>query len=431
MTTPARRSHLRWWICLIIFFATTIIYSDRQFLSLLKETIGEQIHWTDTQFGLVSSCFLGAYALGLLFFGWYIDRVGVKIGYATSIGLWSLAALCHTLAGSVNGFIGARIFLGLSEGGNFPAAIKAIAQWFPRGERAFATALFNSGANVGAIAGPPFVAWILTYWPWQATFMMASLAGLLWVLFWCFFYAPPEKHRLLSASELEWIRSDAVTAAETAPPVPWISLFAYSQTWSFVIAKFLTDPVWFFLLIWLPDYFKKTRGLDIKHSWPHLMTIYALVTVLSLAGGYFPGYLVRHGWTVTLARKTALVCYATLVLPILFVGMAGDWTAVLLIGLIGAAHQSWSANLFTTVSDMFPRNAVGSITGMGSTAGAVGSMIFIYLCGHILDIYGPGHAQAGYFLLFSYAAFAYLIAFGFQHLLAPTFEPLNLRATKA
>ncbi len=193
------------------------------------------------------------------------------------------------------------------------------------------------------------------------------------------------------------------------------------------MAKFLTDPVWFFLLFWLPDYFKKTRGLDIKASWPHLMTIYVVITVLSLVGGYVPGYLTRRGWSVTRARKAAMFSFALLVLPILFVGAAGDWTAVLLIGLIGAAHQAWSANLYTTVSDMFPRNSIASVIGIGSMAGAVGSMIFQYLCGHLLDFYGVGHAQDGYFLLFCYAAFAYLIAFGLQHLLAPKFAPISLK----
>jgi len=427
--TP-RTSHLRWAICFLAFLATLIIYSDRQFLSLLKPTIAEQIHWTDTQFGLVSSCFLGAYAVGLLFFGWYIDRVGVKIGYATSLLFWSLAALSHTLVGSVNGFIGARVFLGLSEGGNFPAAIKAIAQWFPKAERAFATALVNSGANIGAIGGPPFVAWILTFGSWQTTFIFAGVAGILWFALWCFFYAPPEKHKLLSASELAWIRSDTTAAEGTAPAIPWSSLLSYPQTWSFVVAKFLTDPVWFFLLIWLPDYFKKTRDLDIKHSWPHLMTVYALVTVLSLFGGWITGHLTRRGWSVTRARKTGLFCFAVAVLPILAVGQVGNWTAVILIGLVGAAHQSWSANLFTTVSDMFPRADIGSVTGMGSTAGALGSMTFIYFCGHILDYFGAGHAQGAYFVLFCYAAFAYLVAFGLQHLLAPKFEPVKVHQHK-
>lgn len=428
--TPVPRTHMRWWICLIVFFATTIIYSDRQFLSLLKSTLANEIHWTDTQFASVNACFLGAYAFGLLFFGRFIDKVGVKIGYATTVFLWSLAALSHTLVTSVEGFMAARVFLGLSEAGNFPAAIKAIAQWFPRAERAFATALFNSGANVGAILAPFLVAGLLRNgFTWHAPFFIAGVAGFIWVIVWRLFYSTPEKHSLVSPEELALIRSDPVSPEENAPAVPWLSLFGYSQSWSFIVAKFLTDPVWFFLLFWLPDYFKKTRHLDIKSSWPHLMTIYAVVTVLSLLGGYFPGYLARHGWSVTRARKTGLFCYALLVLPVLAVGAVGDWTAVLLIGLVGAAHQSWSANLYTTVSDMFPRNTIGSLIGMGSMAGALGSMLFQYLCGHILDIYGADHAQAGYFVLFAYAAFAYLIAFGLQHLLAPTFEPLNLRAS--
>ena len=426
-TVSSKRTHLRWLICLIIFFATTIIYSDRQFLSLLKSTLARDIHWTDTQFAGVNACFLGAYACGLLFFGRFIDRVGVKIGYATTVFLWGLAALSHTLVTSLEGFMAARIFLGLSEAGNFPAAIKAIAQWFPSTERAFATALFNSGANAGAIVAPFLVAWLLGHgFTWHAPFFIAGGAGLTWVIVWWLFYSPPEKHRFVSPAELAWIRSDPVSPEESAPAISWVSLLGFSQTWSFVVAKFLTDPVWFFLLFWLPDYFKATRHLDIKASWPHLMTIYAVVTLLSLIGGYFPGYLVRRGWSLTRARKTGLFCYAVLVLPVLAVGLVGDWTAVLIIGLVGAAHQSWSANLFTTVSDMFPRKSIGSVVGMGSMAGAIGSMLFQYFCGHILDIYGTAHAQDGYFVLFAYAAFAYLIAFGLQHLLAPRFEPVNL-----
>jgi MFS transporter, ACS family, aldohexuronate transporter len=427
MIPHSRRTHVRWWICLIVFFATTIIYSDRQFLSLLKSTLANEIHWTDTQFASVNSCFLGAYAFGLLFFGRFIDRVGVKIGYATTVFFWSLAAFSHTLVTSVEGFMAARIFLGLSEAGNFPAAIKTIAQWFPQTERAFATALFNSGANVGAIVAPFLVAWLLKISTWHAPFFIAGGAGFIWVVVWWLFYGTPEKHRLVSPDELAWIRSESVSAKENAPAVSLVSLLGYSQTWSFIVAKYLTDPVWFFLLFWLPDYFKKTRDLDIRSSWPHLMTIYFIVTVLSLVGGYIPGYLTRRGWSITRARKTGLFCYALLVLPILVVGRVDNWTAVLLIGLVGAAHQAWSANLFTTVSDMFPRNTIGSIIGLGSMAGAIGSMLFQYVCGHVLDAYGIGYARTGYFLLFAYAAFAYLVAFGLQHLLAPKFEPVIMK----
>ena len=424
-----RGSQVRWWICLIVFFATTIIYSDRQFLALLKSTLANVIPgWTDTDFGTINSSLLGAYAFGLLFIGRFIDRFGVKKGYVLTVAFWSLAAFSHSFVTTVGGFIAARIFLGLSEAGNFPAAVKTIALWFPATERAFATAIFNCGANVGAILAPFLVASLLKDgYTWHAPFYVASAAGLIWVIVWWLFYSAPEKHKLVSAAELNWIRSDSASPEENAQPVSWLSLMGHSQAWSFIVAKFLTDPVWFFLLFWLPDYFKKTRDLDIKASWPHLMTIYAVVTVLSLIGGYAPGYLTRYGWSVTRARKTALFCYALLVLPVLFVGTAGDWTAVLLIGLVGAAHQSWSANLYTTVSDMFPRNSIASIIGMGSMAGAVGSMLFQYFCGHILDIYGVGHASSGYFLLFCYAAFAYLVAFGLQHLLAPKFEPVSLK----
>ena len=426
MAPLTHRSHLRWWICLIVFLATMIIYSDRQFLSLLKSTLAVQIHWTDSQFAGVNACFLGAYAFGLLFFGRIIDRVGVKAGYAATVLLWSLAALSHTLVNSVGGFMAARIFLGLSEAGNFPAAVKTIAQWFPQAERAFATALFNSGANVGAILAPLLVAWLLQFSTWHAPFFVAGVAGLAWVIAWWTFYSPPEKHPRISPSELAYIRSDSIAPQQNALPVPWLQLFHYPQAWSFIVAKFLTDPVWFFLLFWLPDYFKKTRGLDIKASWPHLMTIYAIVTVLSLAGGYLPGYLLRHGWSVTRARKTSLFLYALGVLPVLAVTFAGDWTTVILIGLVGAAHQSWSANLFTTLSDMFPRHTIASLVGIGSTAGAIGSMLFQYICGQVMEHFTTDHAQGGYFLLFIYAAFAYLIAFGLQHLLAPRFEPLDL-----
>lgn len=424
-----KHSNIRWWICLLIFLATALLYSDRQFLSLLKSTLTLQIHWSDSQFASVNSCFLGAYAFGLLFVGRIIDKVGVRVGYAVSILFWSFAALSHTLVTSVEGFMLARIFLGLSEAGNFPSAIKAIAQWFPATERAFATSIFNSGANVGAIAAPVLVAWLLTFTTWHAPFIIAGVAGFVWVAVWLLFYRSPEQHPLVSKAEFALIRSGSDSAAEeNTTPIPWIELIRLPQSWSFFTSKFLTDPVWFFLLFWLPDYFKKTRHLDIKSSWPHLMTVYALVTVISLCGGYFPGYLLKRGWSVTRARKTALFIYALLVLPILAIGTAGDWIAVLLIGMVGGAHQSWSANLFTTVSDMFPRKAIGTLIGIGSMTGAVGSMLFQFFCGHILDLYGPEHANAGYFLLFAYAASAYLIAFGLNNLLAPSYKPLDLDA---
>lgn len=426
MLPPHNRGKVKWYVCFLAFLATLVIYSDRQFLALLKSTLAEEIHWTDTEFGTVNSSFLGAYAVGLLFFGRLIDRIGVKRGYALCMGLWSLAALSHTLVTTVSGFIAARIFLGLSEAGNFPAAVKVVAQWFPQNERAFATALFNSGANVGAIVAPPLVAWLLSHGSWRSPFIVAAVAGVAWIVFWFAFYGSWERQRTLSSAQLVPEEAEAEIAQGSAGRIPWFRLLAIPQAWSFIIAKFLTDPVWFFLLIWLPDYFKKTRGLDIKSSWPHLMTVYAIVTLLSLLGGYLPGYLARHGWKMSPARKVSLLGYALLVTPVLLVGHANIWTAVVLVGVVGAAHQAWSANLFTTLSDMFPRGYIGSLVGFGSTAGGIGSMLFIYLCGHLLDFYGPTRAEASYGLLFGYAASAYLIAFVIQHLLAPRFEPVPM-----
>ena len=429
-TTTTQRTKIRWLICLLVFLVTTIIYSDRSFLGQLKSTLGTTpgIMLTGSQFGLINSLMLGAYAVSVLFAGRLIDRVGIKNGYAITLTLWSAAAFSHTLVTSVAGLIAARMFLGLAEAGNFPAAIKTIAQWFPAAERAFATALFNCGANVGSIIAPALIAWLLASgYSWHAAFFIASTAGVVWLVTWWFSYSAPEKNRSVSPPELAWIRSDPAQPQDSAPSVSWLELVSHPQAWSFAVAKFLTDPVWFFLLFWLPDYFKSTRHLDIKNSWPHLMTIYALVTVFSLVGGYVPGYLMRHGWSVTRARKTGLFVFALLVTPILFVGSAGDWTAVLLIGIVGSAHQAWSANLFTTVSDMFPRNSVASVIGLGTMAGGTGSMLFQYFCGYLRDSYGAENAGSAYFILFAFAASAYLIAFGLQHLLAPKFTPVTLK----
>ncbi len=416
----------RWTICALLFFATTINYIDRQILSLLKPILDEQLKWTNEEFGLVNSAFQGAYAIGLLAFGWFIDKYGTKIGYAVSIVAWSVAALGHALVSSVGGFAVARIALGLSEGGNFPSAIKAVALWFPKKERALATSIFNSGTNVGAIIAPAVVPWIAFTWGWQGAFIAAGIAGFLWLFFWIPFYNVPEKIKHMTQSELAHIRSDA-DEKESTEKIPWLRLLGYRQTWSFIVAKFLTDPIWWFFLIWLPDFFKQTRGLDIKKSWVHLVTIYFIVTVLSVIGGWVTGHLAKIGWTVTRARKTGMFIFALLVLPILAVTTVGDWSAVLLIGLAGAAHQAWSANLFTTVSDMFPKRAVASVIGIGGMAGAVGGMLFPYVTGRLLDAFkASGDVTAGYTILFAVCGFAYLVSFAIHHVLAPRFERFEM-----
>jgi ACS family hexuronate transporter-like MFS transporter len=414
----------RWLICGLLFLATTINYIDRQVLSLIKGTLDAQLGWTNEQFGLTNAFFQIAYACSMLGFGWFIDRKGVKIGYAVSIAAWSLAAAAHALVGSVNGFYAARVALGLGEGGNFPSSIKAVAQWFPKRERAFATALFNSGSNVGAIVAPAIVPVILGVWGWHAAFLVMGAVGLLWLLLWLPLYDDPEKSKRLSAAELVHIRSDSALEGSGEAKLRWRAILGYRQAWSFVVAKLLTDPVWWFFLTWLPDLFKKKWGLDIKKSWVHLVTIYAIITVLSIAGGWLTGYLARRGWSVTRARKTGMFIFACCVLPIFFVTRVDPWPAVLLIGIAGAAHQAWSANLFTTTSDMFPKRAVASVVGVGGMAGGLGGFAFPIFAGALLDKMGT----AGYATLFGICGSAYLVAFLFNHLLAPKFEPIEIRS---
>ena len=426
--TP-RPGTYRWVICALLFAATTINYIDRQILSLVKPLLDAELHWTNEQFGMVNSAFQAAYACGLLFFGWFIDRFGTKIGYGVSITFWSIAAMCHALVGSISGFTFARVFLGVSEAGNFPSAIKAVAQWFPRKERAFATSLFNSGANVGAIFAPATVPIIAATWGWKAAFICAGAAGFVWLVAWKLMYDVPEKHARVSEAELTHILSDRETAGGAR--VSWATLLRYRQTWAFIVAKFLTDPVWWFFLIWLPDYFNKTQGLNIKKLGAPLVGIYVIVTVLSIAGGWLTKALVQRGWSNNRTRKTCMFLFALCVLPILAVKGASLWGAVALIGVAGAAHQAWSANLFTTVSDTFPKRAIGSVIGLGGMAGSIGGMLFPIFSGRLLDRFtASDDVNTGYGILFGICALAYLIAFGLNHLLAPRFEQIETADVK-
>lgn len=424
---PGPMTRYRWVVCALLFFATVINYVDRSILSLLKETLDKDLGWTNEQYGWANSYFQIAYGLSFLWFGWFIDRFGTKVGYATSIALWSVAAAGHSLIHSVNGFFVARLGLGFGEAGNFPSAIKATAQWFPKRERSFATAIFNSGASVATVMAPMTIPFIAGAWGWRSTFVLAGAAGFVWLIAWWVFYELPERSRRVSRGELDYILSDRDEAKQERK-VSWGSLLRYRQCWSFIAAKFLTDPVWWFFLIWLPDFFKKTRGLSITKSWAQLVTIYSIVTVLSIFGGWLPGMLIKRGWSVTSARKLAMFVFACCVLPIFFVTRAENiWVVVALIGLAGAAHQAWSANLFTTVSDMFPKNAVASVTGIGGVAGSFGGFIFPYLTGKLLDAFEKsGNATGAYAILFGICGFAYIAAFGVHHLLAPRFEQIRL-----
>jgi MFS transporter, ACS family, hexuronate transporter len=421
----AKLARHRWLVCALLFLATTINYVDRQILSLLKPILDTELGWTNQEFGNVNAAFQGAYAIGLLLFGAFVDRFGTKVGYAVSIAAWSLAALGHALVASVGGFFGARVALGLGEGGNFPSAIKTVAQWFPRNDRAFATAVFNSGANVGAIVAPAVVPWIAFTWGWRSAFVAAGIAGFAWLLLWLPLYRAPDPSELPSYEAPPTASGGARGGA--VAKLGWRTILRHRQAWAFIVAKFLTDPVWWFFLIWLPDYFKKTRALDIKNSWVHLVAIYSIVTVLSITAGWVTGYLTRRGHSVGGARKLAMFACACAVLPILVVTQASDWGAVLLIGLAGAAHQAWSANLFTSASDMFPERAVGSVVGLGGMAGSLGGILFPIYSGRLLDRFqAAGNITAGYAILFALCGSAYLVAFAIAHLLAPKFEPILL-----
>lgn len=421
-------TRFRWVICGLLFAATTINYIDRQILALLKPMLDIELGWTNEQYGNVNSAFQASYAISYLAFGWLIDRVGIKVGYTVSIVSWSLAAIGHGFVGSVRGFTMARVALGAGEGGNFPASIKAIASWFPPRERAFAASLFNSGTNVAAIIAPAFVPWVAFHFGWQMCFIIAGVAGFAWLVFWLpLFRDTPGESRLVSVAERDLIERDQVPDGGGAS-ISWLGLFGYRQTWAIVLAKFLTDPVWWFFLIWLPDFFKKTRGLDLKNSWVHLVAIYAVATVLSLCGGWLNGHLINRGWSVTRARKTAMFGFALCVVPVVLAPQASDWIAVLLIGLAGAAHQAWSATIYASTSDMFPRRSIAAISGVAGMAGAVGGIIFPKFTGALLDHYKltAGGESAGYVILFGICGSAYLVAFAVNHLFAPRFEAIRL-----
>ncbi len=423
-------TRFRWVIVVLLFLATTINYIDRQILALLKPMLDTELGWTNEQYGNVNSAFQASYAISYVAFGWFIDRVGIKFGYSVSVVCWSLAAVAHGFVGSVRGFFFARVALGAGEGGSFPACIKAIAHWFPQRERAFAASLFNSGTNVAAVIAPAFVPWIALHFGWQMCFLVAGAAGFLWLLLWLpYFRNSPGESRHVSAAEHALIESDHPPVA-FGGPIRWLDLFAFRQTWAIVLAKFLTDPVWWFFLIWLPDFFKKTRGLDLKNSWLHLVTIYAIVTVLSIGGGWFSGHLIHRGWTITRARKTAMFLFALGVVPVVVAPRMDAWVAVCLIGLAGAAHQSWSATIYASTSDMFPKTTIAAISGIAGMAGAVGGILFPPFAGALLDHYKntAGGESAGYAILFTMCGSAYLLAFFINHLFAPRFDQIRLAA---
>lgn len=420
----------RWTVVALLFFATSINYIDRQVIGLLKPKLTEVFGWDNTTFGTINGIFQFFYAFGLLAFGRIVDRVGTKIGYTISIIIWSVFAMGHALARSTFGFTIARSGLGLGESGNFPAAIKSVAEWFPKKERALATGIFNSGANIGAVIAPIMVPWILGVYGWQMAFIITGSLGFIWLLFWWFIYEIPSRKKGLGKAEYDYIHSDAEEVAAAGPvrPVSWRELLRVRQTWAFVFGKFLTDPIWWFFLFWLPGYFSDTFHLDLsKPGWP-LVIVYSATTVGSIGGGYLSSYLIKKGWPIYKARKTAMLSFAICVVPIVTARYFGNmWIIVALISLAAAAHQAWSANIFTTASDMFPKKAVSSITGIGGMAGSIGGIIFQPLVGWLLDYFTrQGNKTLGYNLIFVICGSAYLVAWLVMHFFAPKMQQVKL-----
>jgi ACS family hexuronate transporter-like MFS transporter len=424
MPEEKKFSNYRWTVCALIFFATTVNYLDRQIIGILKPLLDSELGIGEEDYAHIIMAFQLLYAVGMFFAGRLIDKFGTKIGYGVSVILWSIAAMGHALAKGVWGFGLWRGFLGISEAGNFPAANKAIAEWFPKKERAFAFGILNSGTNVGAIVAPLAIPAMLVAWGWQAAFIVTGSIGFIWVILWFIFYEVPEKHKKVSAGELAYINSDVDEQNETKEKVPWLKLFKYRQTWLFFIGKGLTDPIWWFYLFWIPGWLSTVRGagLSVSSFGLPLAFIYTMTTIGSIGGGWVSGFMMNKGMSPFKARRFTMLIFALLVVPIIFAQSKGvsTWGAVCLIALAASSHQAWSANLFTSVSDAFPKKAVSSVTGIGGLAGAVGGAFISYIAGGILQHFKDlGRIETGYVVMFAIAGSAYLVAWIIMTVFAP------------
>jgi len=415
----ARVGHYRWVICALLLFGVTKNYMDRQVLGVLKTTLQHDLGWNEIDYSNLVFAFQAAYALGMVVVGQLVDRLGTRLGYAFSMVFWSLASIAHAAAGSFLSFVVARSALGLGESGIFPASIKTVAEWFPQKERALATGIFNAGSNVGAILTPLIVPWITIHYGWRAAFVVTGSLGFIWLIFWLALYRKPEEHPRLSPAELNYIVSDR---PKPSPKMKWAKLVGYRQTWAFVLAKFMTDPIWWFLLFWIPDFLQRNHGLKLMELGVPIMVIYVLADVGSVAGGWLSSSMIHHGKSVNASRKTAMLVCALSVVPIIFAYRVQNlWGAVLLIGLAAAAHQGFSANLFSLSSDVFAAQAVGSVVGIGGMAGAVGGMLMAKIVGYVLQWSGS------YMIPFLMAGSAYLLALAIIQVLTPRLEPADVR----
>ncbi len=419
--SPARIGYFRWIICALLFFGTTKNYMDRQVLAVLKTTLQSEMHWNEIDYSNLVFAFQAAYGIGLVLVGPLIDWLGTRVGFALAMAFWSVASMGHALASSFNAFLLARFSLGLGEAGNFPASIKTVGEWFPRKERALATGIFNAGTNIGALLTPLFVPWITVRWGWRMAFIATGALGFVWLAFWLALYRPPEEHPRVSAAELEYIRSDP---ANLPGRIDFWKLLPLRQTWAIITGKFLLDPIWWFYLFWIPDFLQRRHGLTLTTIGLPIVVIYLISDVGSVGGGWISSSLLRRGKSLNVARKTAMLVCAICVVPIIFAYRTENlWTAVLLIGLAAAAHQGFSANLFTLASDLFPAQAVGSVVGIGGMAGAIGGMFIAKIVGYALQWTGS------YMVPFFIAGTVYLIALGIMQLFSPKLEPVPASAT--
>lgn len=416
--TSSRPANYRWLIVFLVFVATTINYLDRQIIGLLKPILEKEFSWSETDFARIVMAFTAAYAVGLLVSGWFIDRVGTKIGYAVTIVVWSVAGMLHALARSAFGFGLARIGLGIGEAGNYPAAMKTVAEWFPKKERGLATGLFNAGTSIGVVVAVLLVPLILRSYGWPEVFWITGALGFVWLVAWWIFYDVPTRQKRLQPAEREYILLGQDTSEETVTSsVRWAQLFAYPQTWVLIVGKGLIDPIYWFFLFWLPSYFSAMFALDLKKPSWELMIIYTATTVGSISGGYFSSRLIKRGWPTLKARKTALLIFAVVELSVILLQFATNvWVAVGLLSLAVAVHQAWATNVFTLGSDLFPKQAVSSAVGIGGMAGAVGGILFPMLVGSLLDSYkAVGNLSGGYNVLFTICGCTYLVAWLIIH----------------
>jgi ACS family hexuronate transporter-like MFS transporter len=415
-----KTSNLRWHVCAMLFFATVVNYIDRQVLGTLAPELQTKIGWTESEYSNIVIAFQLAYAIMFLVWGGVLDRIGVKLGFAIAIVIWSFAGMAHAFAATAVGFSIARFMLGIGEAANFPASLKTVAEWFPRKERALATGIFNAGTNVGAIIAPAAALYLSAKFGWQSAFLFTGAVGLLWLIWWWGFYQKPEDHPRLSAEEFKHIREGE--AEEVGESTPWLPLLKYRQLWAFAFGKMLTDPVWWFYLFWMAKFLDKNYGVKGTALIPFLTTVYLIADIGSVGGGWISSWLIKRGWSVNWARKTTMGFFAA-IMPLVIVAYyaKSPWTAAILVGIAAGAHQGWSANLFTLTADMFPRKAVGSVVGIGSCVGALGGIMLPLYAGKVLD------KNPSYYLpMFLIAGGAYLVAWVVIHLFVPKLEPAKI-----